>query len=360
MAPNPRAATTASRGLRYLCLTDRYQLEADIDTWWTRIVGDRTIWGPDLQGWDPQRTLDQNLVRRFGALEGFDAVFLSHAFSTCGAKYAPPSPAVMAGKPTVVFLHEVLDVERFEHPGHRPMICDVSRIDIVLHAYAESEMDPYYRARSLALARETDGRLARQAIEHLPHHVRCDLFFPPADGDAARDIDVLLVGRCDHPPGLYPLRARWAQLIRDGHWSNAVHVPTPYGRQERWSAAERRAQERTFADLLRRARIVLSCSSHWRYMLGKFTEIPACDAFLISDVPTHLPQPFVQNMGVVSTEMSDAELVEIVDYWLRNAGERRRRAVVLGAYVREHLSMTMFWTRVDDAVVRWSVPDRPG
>jgi hypothetical protein len=343
----------SAAGLNYLCLTDKVQLESDIDTWWSRIVGDRIMWGPGFDGWDPALTMELNLYKRFGKLEEFDAVFLSHSYSSLNVRHTPPSAAFLGNKPTVVLLHEVLAVEAFEPSGTRAPICDVSTIDIVLHAYVESEMDPYYASRAKARIAEGKSRLANQTIEHLQHHVRSDLFSPPENGDNARDIDVLLVGRCHTP--LYPLRARWAQLIKDGHWKSALHFETPYGRQHTWTDTERRTQQQDYADVLKRAHIVLCCSSHWRYMLGKYTEIASSGAFIISDVPTHMPLEFIENMGVVSAQMTNEELVQVVNDWLKASDERRGRTVRLGEYVRGNMNMRDFWQKVDNTVMRWKI-----
>jgi hypothetical protein len=341
----------SAAGLRYLCLTDKFQLETDIDTWWSRIVGDRTTWGPGFDGWDPALTMDLNVYRRFGRLEEFDAVFLSHSYSSLAVRHTPPSAAFLGNKPTVVLLHEVLAVEEFDPFRTRSPICDVSAIDIVLHAYAESEMDPYYASRAKARVDDGKSRLATQTIEHVQHHVRSDLFSTPETGDTPRDIDVLLVGRCHTP--LYPLRARWAQLIKDEHWKSALHFETPYGRQHTWTDAERSKQQQDYANVLKRARIVLCCSSYWRYMLGKYTEIAASGAFIISDVPTHMPLEFIENMGVVSAQMTDEELVQVVNGWLEASDESRSHAAHLGEYVRGHMGMQDFWAKVDNAVMRW-------
>ncbi|MGB5705580.1 MAG: glycosyltransferase, partial [Arenicellales bacterium] len=218
-------------------------------------------------------------------------------------------------------------------------------------AYTETEMDSFYTLRSLAQTKSSASRLSQQLISYLPHHVRCDIYSPPEEINSIRDIDVLLVGRCHK--SLYPLRARWARLVHENRWTNAVHFAVPYGLKEKWTESERIHQQQEYANLLSRARIVLSCSSHWRYMLGKFTEIAASGSFLISDVPTHLPIEFSNNMGIVSNQMSDSELIEVVNYWLNNTQERERRTNRLGVFVRGQMDMRWFWKKVDDAVLRW-------
>jgi hypothetical protein len=88
-------------------------------------------------------------------------------------------------------------------------------------------------------------------------------------------------------------------------------------------------------------------------MLQKFTEIPATGAFLVSDVPTGAPPELVENMGIVTMGMSDAELIEVVDHWLRSNEERTRRASRLGAFVRQRFDMANFWRAADAATRRW-------
>ncbi len=339
--------------LRYLCLTSRLQLETSLDTWWSRMVGTRVIWGPGLEGWDSTTSVDENLRRRFGALTEFDGVVLSDAFTDARAAqpYAPPSPELLGARPTIAFVPHTRDIYEFNFgPRGRSRILD--GVDVVLHPYSTAEMDVYLADRTQQILGNAKSRAAQQLFRHLPHHVRTDLFFPPSAGDSGRDIDVLLVGRCHAP--LYPLRARWARLISEGQFVNAVHYPAPYGEKWRWSEAEREKHLETYAGLLRRARIVLTCSSHWRYMVGKYTEIAASGAFIIADAASQIPRAFIENMGLVGEMFNrDHHLVDAVNFWLQEVDEREKRAAQLTDLVRKNYAMDAFWMKVDAAVQDW-------
>ncbi len=353
--PESPAAALTGPPLRYLCLTTASQLESDLDTWWLRMVGDRTIWGPGLDGWDSDQSMDENLERRFGHLEGFDAVFTSFSFTFSdpyNQYFQPPTAGYLRDKPIIGFLHEMVDVMHVNKPGPRLAACIVTPMDIVLHAYDEAELDFFYIYRELHRYQNPACRFGLQRFEHVPHHVRPDIYYPPAGGDGERDIDVLLVGRCHAE--LYELRMRWSALIAEGRLPNAHQVWAPYSAHKMAHTREELiTQQNEFARLLRRAKIVLTCSSHWHYMLQKYTEIPASGAFMISDVPTNLPAIFTENMGVVHQGMSDDELVATVLGWLEQDAERQARAHRLSAHVREHYDMQHFWPRVDAAVHRW-------
>ncbi|MBY8967160.1 glycosyltransferase family 1 protein [Algiphilus sp. NNCM1] len=339
--------------LRYLCLTTRSQQIGDIDTWYSRLAGDRPMWGPGFEGWDDSVDADSNLMRRFGRLGPFDAVFASFSFhfgDPFRQHFYPPTPRALGIKPLIAYLHETRYVLEFDPKRRRHVLANVKPFDIVLHSYDQSEMDPHFVDRELARWREPDSRLANQYIAQLPHHVRTDLFHPPKN-ESERDIDVLLVGRVEER--LYDLRVRWARLIEQGAWSNALHQPVFYTQAGRWSEERIREQQDEFAALLRRARIVLTCSSHWRCMLQKFTEIAASGAFIVSDVPCGAPHQFADNIGAVSQSMSDLELKQVVDNWLAAPTERFARAQRLLKYVQQERSTQRFWARVDDAVRAW-------
>lgn len=349
--------TIREPALRYLCLSSKSYLDLSTDMWWTRLVGDRTVWGYDLEGWNNARSMDDNLRHRFGDLRDFDAVFLSNSFTfgDChGKTWAAPTLAMLGDRPAVSFIHELVDVQQYDPERRRWPRCNFYDVDIVLHAYSEAELDCYYRQRErgrLGHFWSKFPRLGSQYFAHIPHHVRTDIFSPPPVGVAGRDIEVLLVGR--HHADLYPLRARWARLIRAGHWKSAVHVEPPHGMLCEWKDAKMEKQQRDYADHLRRARIVLSCSSHWRYMLQKFTEIAASGAFLVSDVPSGAPSEYIEHMGVVSNTMTDAQLVAIVNGWLGDTTGREQRAARLAASQRERWSVAGFWKQVDAAVRSW-------
>lgn len=327
-------------------------MEVDIDSWFARLIDGMPVWGPGFPGWDDSLTVEGNLRGRFLEKPDIDAIFLSHVFTTnhAGGRLPPPNLSWLSGVPTICFQHEVRAVEHYD-PRNRGFTCSVEGIDIVLYPYNEAEIDPFEGDRELARVRNPKGRHAHQIFRRVPHHVRTDLFHPAPDGEVARDLDIVLVGRAHD--SLYPLRYRWSRLIAESRWKNAVHVPTLYGQKAKWTEEERQAEVQRYIGFLHRAKIVLSCTSYWRYMLAKFNEIAACGAFIVSDVAVHMPQAFIDNIGIVSNDMRDAELVEVVDGWLGADVERERRAAALSTYVRENFNNNQFWAKVDQAVMDW-------
>ncbi|MCI5043576.1 MAG: glycosyltransferase [Aquisalinus sp.] len=324
----------------------------DIDSWFARLINDKPIWGPGFPGWNDSLDAEANLRSRYPTGADFDAIFLSHVFTTnhAGGRLSPPKLNWLGGIPTVSFQHEVRAVEQYD-TQKRGFTCSVGEVDVVLYPYNEAEIDPFEADRELARIRAPRSRHAHQIFRRIPHHVRTDIFRPPSGGNAVRDLDVVLVGRAHE--SLYPLRYRWSRLIAEKRWHNAVHVPTLYGQQATWTATERQAEVERYIGFLQRAKIVVSCTSHWRYMLAKFNEIAACGAFIISDVATHMPQTFIDNIGIVSSHMRDTELVEVVNGWLAADEERERRTEILSNYVRANNDVSCFWDQVDRAVLDW-------
>lgn len=70
-----------------------------------------------------------------------------------------------------------------------------------------------------------------------------------------------------------------------------------------------------YAQEINRSKITLTCSSRYKYRLGKYVEIPMCASLLSADLPNEDQDFFKQFMLVLDPSWTDAQIVsKIVEY----------------------------------------------
>jgi hypothetical protein len=126
--------------------------------------------------------------------------------------------------------------------------------------------------------------------------------------------DVLLVGALN--PKYYPFRCRLANLIRTKMDSKIrckiLEHPGPNLLHSHGAILEEYAKE------INRAKITLTCSSKYRYRLGKYVEIPMCASILGGDLPDENQQFFRQFMLVLDPMESDDEIIRHIMEYVQN------------------------------------------
>lgn len=211
-----------------------------------------------------------------------------------------------------------------------PGIIDLN-ITIYLQTFAY-EIDLYHKAFSY-----------NRVITHSPTSAEPLVFFPPivlnSDVPLARDIDVLVIGARD--PSVYPLRVRMAELIKKGSIKNGyVHDHPGYVFSNN-TVEQTQAQLHSYAAMLRRAKIVVTDSSRYGYALGKYTEVPLSGCLAVGDIPHEREDEFRSFVVEISMNMTDAEILKIITYWIGHDSEREARAargqrIVLHSYTWDH------------------------
>ena len=117
----------------------------------------------------------------------------------------------------------------------------------------------------------------------------------------------------------YPLRQRYSVMIKNGKLPGVVR-PHPGYRLGDWDACEK--QFKRYGDVLGNSKIVISCSSIWKYPLSKYTEAMAAGAVVVGDMPND--SAFKATLGrhlvEVSPEQSNDELAAVVTDLLADPG----------------------------------------
>ena len=81
-----------------------------------------------------------------------------------------------------------------------------------------------------------------------------------------------------------------------------------------------------YAKLINKSKITLTCSSKYRYRLGKYVEIPMCGSVLAGDLPDEDHDFFKKFMLVVDQKMSDNEIVKKILDCLSDHESLRKKA----------------------------------
>lgn len=135
-----------------------------------------------------------------------------------------------------------------------------------------------------------------------------------------KEIDVLFTGAVSRH---YPFRARLLHIVRT-RLSGLVKcyiMPHPGDPGVPFKEIAGCTLKR-YAKTINRSKITFTCSSRYKYRLGKYTEIPLCASLLAADLPDEDQDFFRKFMLVLNPLESDDEIVKKVLHYVRNDKER--------------------------------------
>jgi hypothetical protein len=78
-----------------------------------------------------------------------------------------------------------------------------------------------------------------------------------------------------------------------------------------------------YAKVINQAKVVLSCTSRYKYALGKLVEIPLCNSLICSDIPDERQDFFKKFIWEINDKMSDEEIVNRITMILNNKSKRK-------------------------------------
>ena len=136
-------------------------------------------------------------------------------------------------------------------------------------------------------------------------------------------IKIVIYGFCEEH---YPLRQRYRDVLKIlPKRFNVLEYPHPGKNRE--SASTNKFQQE-FSLMINKSRICLTCTSKYKYRLGKMIEIPMCGSVLACDKPDENSSSFTNNMIEISGNMSNKEIANKLTYYLENENEIEK--------IREH------------------------
>ncbi len=158
---------------------------------------------------------------------------------------------------------------------------------------------------------------------HLPHCHDERIFYFERDKPDLREIDFCLVGKINN--GVYPLREKLRKVMLSLSERYRCYIHPHCGFE--LAGANWNLHLLRFAEVLRRSRIVCTCSSKYRYRLSKYAEVPACGAVLAADLPERMPQDDMEEHMIVLDPSWPEDKIErtLVSALKYKAGLRKKR-----------------------------------
>jgi hypothetical protein len=122
----------------------------------------------------------------------------------------------------------------------------------------------------------------------------------------------------------YPLRNRYLNIINklNNKGYKCLYMKHP-GYDHKDSFTNKYLIE--YAKNINKSKIVLACSSKWKYRLGKYIEIPMCaKAVLCGDLPYDKTDDYSYVIEVTN-DMTDEEIINKISYYLINEDARMEK-----------------------------------
>lgn len=169
-------------------------------------------------------------------------------------------------------------------------------------------------------------------LVHIPHCAEKTIFY---DKKIAKTIDIMLCGSIGKH---YPLRQRIKNII---DLFPEKYICKEYKHPGYINGdAFTNIYLKDFAEAINKAKICVSCTSKYKYRLGKLVEIPMCNTVLACDIPDQDQEDFQNFMITLDENMSDKEIIDKLTYYLENEDEleelRRKGYEWSQKYIQEY------------------------
>jgi len=136
-----------------------------------------------------------------------------------------------------------------------------------------------------------------------------------------KEYDIFFAGNISHH---YPLRIRYLNIIQKlkNNGYKCLYYKHP-GYEHSDSYTNKYLID--YATNINKSKIVLACSSKWKYRLGKYIEIPMCNSAVIcGDIPNDNADNYDYVIHITNN-MSDYEIIQKIKYYLNNETERLKK-----------------------------------
>jgi len=135
--------------------------------------------------------------------------------------------------------------------------------------------------------------------------------------------DIMLGGQIGGG-NVYPLRKRLREILKSLKSNYSIYIHKHPGYNLRDAHTSKYLIE--FAKKMNQSKIVVSCSSKFRYRLGKYVEIPACNTVMAADKPYDKYDKY-DHLIDINMGMTDEEIKQKIIHYLENNDEYEEKRV---------------------------------
>ena len=153
-------------------------------------------------------------------------------------------------------------------------------------------------------------------LENIPQLVDTNIF---KNYKEKKEYDLLLVGFIDREH--YPFRYRLKKLM-EGKWKSKYNCRVL--KHSGYTSENPAKVQVDFSREINKAKIVLTCSSKYKYALSKYVEVPRSYSLLAADLPDERHAFYSSYMLVLDPKDSDSVLEDKLKYYLDNSEEREK------------------------------------
>jgi len=258
--------------------------------------GTVVIFGPNFDKWKDDETVSANVARAFPTVS-FDLVWAYDIDVSCDG-VAP---------------HVVVATNELYMDHHMKRLLGMKPTYVVLHHTNERDQIDL-------------------PTVHIPHAADTSVFY--ASRTVPKLYDFLLVGYTTDSL-TYPLRNKLKGVCTELHRRGySVHMHRHPG----YNHTKPHVQVAAYVKAIQQAKVVMTCSSVYKYRLSKMAEIPMCNAALATDVPhdgADFFRKFVIELDATHTIAQHAEvLIQGLKQWKQHAS--RGYEMTMNTSTQEH------------------------
>ena len=134
--------------------------------------------------------------------------------------------------------------------------------------------------------------------------------------------DVLLAGSLEAQ--YYPLRKKFIDVIKELNRDGIRALIYEHPGYELGGASKNKATIE-FAKIISASKIVLTCSSKFKYRLGKYIEVPMCKSVLAADIPDDQQAEFGKFILELNLDMSIEEICDKIKNCLNDNADYKNK-----------------------------------
>ena len=260
------------------------------------------IWGRGWKGYDNNLTVEQNLDKK----DKYDAVIAYKPLELKDFKNIKPLKCLRYNE----MYNIELTLKEIRESGAQLVICH--------------HMNNYEQYRK--------KNIPKVKFVYVGHGAEKTIF---RNYNLKKEYDITLIGVLSKKN--YPLRDKFLKLMPILKKKYKCHIHSHPGYRLKDAHTDKYLID--YAKTIAKSKIVLSCSSKFKYRLGKYVEVPMCQTVLCADKPDDTADDY-DFLIDINDKMSTDEIITKLDYYLEHPDkleEKKQKGILFcKEYTQEH------------------------